>query len=75
MEDSELLVELLHSHATATGHNLLTSCANYDLVLSIAVDKVPSLVPSVFPFLLVHCRIHLLTLLTPNRNYHYVQRS
>ena len=52
MEDSELLVELLHSHTTATRHNLVTKCANCDLVLSIAVDKVPSLVLGVLPFCL-----------------------
>ena len=55
--------------------DLAPSCANCDLVLSIAVDKAPSLVLGVFPFLLVHCHIHLLTLLTPNRNNHYVQHS
>ena len=75
MEDSELLVELLHSHATATRHNLETKCTDCDLVLSIAIDIVPSLVLSVFPFLLVCCHIHLLTLLTTQQEYHYVQGS
>ena len=55
--------------------NLAPSCADCDLVLSIAVDKVLSLALGVLSSLLVWCCIHLLTPLTPNRIYHYVQCS
>ena len=68
MENSELPVELLHSHITATRCNLVMKCADCDLVLSIAVDKVPELALGVLPFLLVRCHIHLLTLLTSQQD-------
>ena len=56
-------------------HNLVPSCADCDLVLSIAVDKVLSPALGVLSSLLVQCHIHLLTPLTPNRIYHHVQHS